>query len=85
MIINENYLERFREVSALLLDQPAPYPYIRSWYDGSWGDASYTLQDFFIEHSKLKWDTGIGTIEAVENIIQESVFNANLKDDWSIS
>lgn len=85
MNINDNYLDRFREVSTLLLDQPAPYPYILSWYDGSWESASYTLQDFFNEHSRLRWDTGIGTIEAVELIIQEAVFNANIKEDWSIA
>lgn len=43
-------------------------------------ERSSRLQDFVSEHILLPWGTGIGTLEAIDLMVNEAESNANLKD-----
>lgn len=43
-------------------------------------DLSARLQDFVCEHVSLPWGTGIGTLEAIDHMVDTAEENANLKD-----
>lgn len=81
--MHPNYIKRFQEIATLLLKKTPPEYLITDWYDGKWETASFTLQDWFADSSKFKWMTGIDTIEAVQNIIEGAIGNANLREDYT--
>jgi hypothetical protein len=50
----------------------------------SWSALDYKrsvkLQDFVAENVKLPWGTGIGTLEAIDHMVDEAESNGNLRD-----
>jgi hypothetical protein len=43
-------------------------------------ESSTRLQDFAAQYIRLPWGTGIGTLEAIDHMVEEAESNANLKD-----
>lgn len=70
----------FRDALSGFVTEPPP-PWAQAWAerigDGSGADR---LQGWVCSHLRRAWMTGIGAIEAAEQMIEESMSNGNLSD-----
>jgi hypothetical protein len=78
--MNINYLQKFQTLASCLLRKYPSKQMIEDYYAAK--AVSYGLQDFCADNAIHSWNTGIGIIEAVENMLDTAQSNANLNANW---
>ena len=71
------FLDKYKQVFGLFLTKTPSNQMISDW----WLTDSCELQDFVGCNLKeeVSWSTAIGIIDAVEKVVQEAMYNGNIK------
>lgn len=71
--------KKYQELFGCLLDKIPSIEMIKNYFETE--EIGYNLQDFCVDHNKVEWNTGIGTIDAVQCMYEEAISNGNIKDN----
>lgn len=81
--VKDNKIHCFKTLYSLLLDKMPPEDLMQIYFDDIFdkhdGEGSEKMQEFIVNNLKpsIKWSTGIGTMEAIEHMVDEAIANDN--------